>query len=374
MAAQTPGLYDDVTDYGHWRADSGWVSQERRPIEKLRTRAFALIDAVTLFQNNEYFTPQIEGYTLVGFVVRPTLGWQVHPKLALAAGLQALVYGGQDRAHHVWPTFSLVWDVTEHFNITMGTLPGVASHHLPEPVQEPEDQFTARPELGLQANIARPHLSGNLWVNWRQFIFLGDTIPEKFTAGVSLCFHPRGQRRVAYEMPLYAVFDHIGGQISNYPERMQSLANLGLEPALRVRVDGRFVRDVRVGLGAHLYHAMAGGDVRPFGDGRALRPAVTLRAKLFRAEVAYWAARNWYAPHGNFLFSSLSNYDTLSYTKRRSLLTAEAALCKNIARVARFTLQARAFFDTRDRHFDYAYGAAIALSMGYNRKGLGIRD
>lgn len=321
-------------------------------------------DAQTFFVNNEYFAPQVEGYTLVGFTLHPTATWQVHPRVSLTAGAQMLLYGGSDRFHHVWPTLTASWHVTPHFNIMMGTLPGPASHALPEPALNPEDQLTERPELGMQLNIRRPHLTGNVWVNWRHFIFRGDTVPERFTAGLSLRFHPREGR---FELPAWATFDHIGGQISNFPDTMQSTANVGVEPRVNLATHGRWTRRVTIGVHAMLYHAMAGASVRPFADGWGVMPHVALQARLFHADVAWWVARDFYAPHGNFLFGSVSNYDRCVYTRRRSLLTATAALVKDVGDVLRFTLQARALYDTRDGRFDYAYSALMVVTPGWHR-------
>ena len=317
------------------------------------------------FVNDEYFAPEVEGYTLVGYQIRPTVTFRRH-EFALIGGLQALQYGGMDKMHYVRPFFAAAWDARPWLAIRMGCLEGPASHQLHDAVQDPELQLTEKPELGLQLSVRRPHLDAELWVNWRQFIFIGDTIPERFTAGIKADFHPgKGERRLAFELPASLVFEHIGGQISNYPDTMQSLANLTLSPSLVLRGSSAdsFLRRLSLSANIFGFHTMAGSDVRPFADGWALQPKVNLSAKHLLASVGFFHGHNFYAHRGNPLFWSISNYDASFYEANRNLLTFDAAFVANIGKWANFKLDFRGYHDTSASHFDYAYGMRIAVKL-----------
>lgn len=327
----------------------------------------ASVDAAFFFKNNEYFAPQVEGYTLVGYALRPTVEWRLASGLTLTAGLQALRYGGTSRARYVRPHFAAMWRATPWLSLQMGSLPGAASHPFHEAVQDPEEQLTDHPETGIQVWLSRPALRGSLWLNWRQFIFRGDTIPERFTAGASMLFAPRGGGQASFEMPFGLIFNHIGGQISDYPDTMQSTANLAVSPSLVLAGGDGFVRGVTFSLHLLAFHAMAGGEVRPFSDGYALSPEVRLSAKFLRAQLAWFHARDFYAPQGNPLFSSVSNYDAAYYGRRRDLVVFGASFVKPLGSVGRFALDFKGYLDAPDGRFDYSYGLTMVMTPGWGR-------
>lgn len=364
LMAQADGVFDDhVTPERYRVEDSSWCGLGVN------------VDANFFFKNNEYFAPYIEGYTLIGYQLRPTVGWRIHPKIVLTGGLQAMMYGGLDNAHYVRPHFAALWKANDWLSVQMGSLPGVASHPAHEAMQDPEGQITEKPELGLQLWISRPKLKGSVWLNWRQFIFIGDTIPERFSAGASMLFAPTPAKSGAsFEMPFVLIFNHIGGQISDYPQKMQSLANVSVAPSLVVRSSSwSFVQRLALTVHALGFHTMAGSEVRPFADGYALSPELSLKASYLQAALAFYHAHNYYAPHGNPLLSSLSNYDDDCYSENRNMLTFSASFVKAISRVARFSVDAKGYLDTDDSRLDYSYGMTMVLTPGLARRHAPIR-
>ena len=330
----------------------------------------ASADAVFFFKNNEYFADEVEGYTLIGYQLRPTLTWGT-PRLTITGGLQALQYGGSDKTAYVRPFFCGRWQANDWLSVHMGSLPGPASHQLHEAVQDTEAQLTEKPEVGVQLGIERPHLDGVVWLNWRQFISRGDTIPERFTVGIKLDFHPgqEGGAGASFRMPASLVFEHIGGQVSDFEEPMQSLANVTLSPTLVLRPDsGRFVHDVSISLNIFGFHTMAGEDVRPFTDGWAVSPEVSLRAKHLHANLAWFHGHDFFAMRGNPLYWSISDYKSDFYESNRDMLTFGASYVNKIADWARFAVDFRGYLDIPTARLDYYYGATMVLTPAINRR------
>ena len=352
-AAQSAGVFRDMVDDGRFAVpDEDWSL----------ILPSAAIDAVFFFKNNEYFAPAAEGYTLVGYQLRPTLTWG-RDHLAVTGGLQALRYGGMDKMSYVRPFAAVRWRPLWWLALQMGCLPGPASHFIHEVEQDPESQLTEKPELGLQVSLRRPRLSAEAWVNWRKFIFKGDTVPERFTAGIKALFRPGSERAADFSLPASLVFDHIGGQISDYDEPMQSLANVTLSPTLTLWPDsGRFVRAVSFALNAFAFHTMAGSEVRPFDDGWALCPEVALRAKHLEASVGYFHGHDFFAMRGNPLFWSVSNYDASFYEADRDLVTFGASFVTPVTSWGRFSLDFRGYHDVSRSRFDYSYGLTMVLT------------
>ena len=359
IRAQADGLFDDLAHAGRYEVED----------EDRFWNFGAGLDATFFFKNNEYFSPHIEGYTLVGYQVRPTLTYALLPDLTLTAGLQALRYGGTSSATYVRPHFAVKWQATEWLGVQAGSLPGLASHPQHEAIQDPEGQLTEKPEFGVQLWISRPRLRSSVWLNWRKFIFMGDTVPERFTAGVSLTLGSWSRSGSCFfSMPVSLAFDHIGGQISDYPDTMQSVANVGLSPTLNVERDHwRFVQRLSFSLHVLGFHAMAGSEVRPFSDGVAISPEARLTAKYLQANLAWYHANDFYAPHGNPLFSSVSNFDPAYYACKRDLVAFGASFVKALGGIGRFAFDAKGYFDARASRLDYSYGFTFVLTPGLCR-------
>lgn len=358
-AAQSAWLFEPMVADSRFAAGLGG----RQPFIPV-----ADLDAVFFFKNNEYFAPAAEGYTLPGYLVRPTLTWG-GDRLAITGGLQALQYGGMDKARHVRLFAAARWQAADFLSIQMGCLPGPASHAIHEAVQDPELQLTEKPELGLQLSVRRPRLTAEAWVNWRKFIFIGDTVPERFTAGVKAVIAPRSQSRAAFTLPASLVFEHVGGQISDYDEPMQSLANVTLSPTLTISSDSsRFVRSVAFAAHLFAFHTMAGSDVRPFDDGWAVNPEVRVVAKHLEAAVGYFHGHDFFSMRGNPLFWSISNYDAGFYEPNRDLLCLSAAFVTPMAGWGRFALDLRAYHDIPESRLDYSYGITMVLTPSSRRR------
>lgn len=351
--AQTPWLFEDMV------ADERFAA----PQHGLPILPAADLDAVFFFKNNEYFAPGAEGYTLPGFLLRPTLTWGGE-RLALTGGLQALRYGGLDDCRCVRLFAAARWQACYWLAIQLGCLPGPASHLIHEAVLDPEAQLTEKPELGLQVSIRRIWLTAEAWVNWRKFIFMGDTVPERFTAGIKAVVRPSWRM----SLPASLAFEHIGGQISDYDEPMQSLANLTLSPTLTLMPDSsRFLKSVSFSAHLFAFHTMAGSEVRPFEDGWAVSPEVRLLARHLEASVSYFHGHDFFAMRGNPLFWSVSNYDKAFYQPDRDLLCLSASFVARMSSWGRFSLDVRAYHDIPESRLDYSYGLTMVLTPSSRR-------
>lgn len=318
----------------------------------------------SFFKNDEYFGDYVEGYTLVGYMLQPSLVYYPTEDLMLEVGARMLQYGGQSDYDDINPVWKVAWRFNPHFVLTMGCIPSGVEHDLHEAMWDEEYQLTAEPEIGAHLRGEGRWLSGEVWIDWQQFIKRYDTIPEKFTAGVSFDIHPSAtDARWKYEMPIRIIVSHIGGQISDYEERLQSLMNMSVEARLRrMYSESSFIREWRMALRGLLFYTMAGADERPFANGAAFNPEVSMRARWFDVGVQYFAARNYYALYGCPLYMSLSNYKESVYNEHRNMAIAEGNINWQAAGCMRFSVGAKLYYDVDARQTEYYYGFALALS------------
>lgn len=317
---------------------------------------------MNFFKNDEYFSDYIEGYTLVGYKLQPSLVYYLKKNICFELGAQILQYGGTDRYDRVYPMASVLWQISDAWQTKMGMIDGHLAHRLHESMWDDERQLTDKPEIGLQLSAHKSCLDAEVWMNWQQFIKRGDTIPEKFTFGASLDFHPTNGRTRGWEikMPIRLLVSHIGGQISDFSERMQSLAN----GSLSVVVSKYFGEQSRIywDLNGQFFHAMVDGDVRPFSDGTALYPRMGCRWKYLDVNVGYWYAKNYFSLYGNYEYMSLSNYDSAVYCKRRKMLTMVADFLYKSQGVLSFALGAKGYYDTDASVLEYNYHIDLVIT------------
>ena len=316
------------------------------------------------FKNDEYFGDYVEGYTLVGYMLQPSIVYYPAANLSLEVGARMLQYGGDDSYDKVAPVLTVQWRMNPHFTVAMGAIPGGMHHTLHEAMWDDEYQLIGMPEIGAHVRGEAAAISGEVWINWQQFIKRYDTIPEKFTAGIAFDYHPsQSGAGWKFEMPLRIIVSHIGGQISDYEERMQSLCNGSLEARLRrVYPDVSFVREWHAALRGLFFYTMAGADVRPFANGAAFNPEVGLDARWFDLTLSYFAARNYYSLYGNPLYMSLSNYKEDVYNVHRNMAIVEGNINWTITPAARFSVGGKGYYDPDAQQMEYYYGFNLVLT------------
>lgn len=334
------------------------------------------VSDINFFKNNEYFSDYIEGYTLVGYRLQPSLAYYLYKPdpnstdgaITLEVGCHILQYGGTDKYDKVFPVATAQWQINRNLTMIMGTIDGHIGHSLPESMWEPERQIVDKPEMGVQMKLQKRDFGGELWLNWQQFIKRYDTIPEKFTVGIRADYEPSINSQLHFRVPVRVLMSHIGGQISDFTERMQSLANGSVSLQLgMVRQSMKSERRMYVDLEWQFYHAMVDKGVRPFSDGYALYPKVCYENRWGRRSsidiaVGYWRAKNYFSLYGNPSFMSLSNYKVDIYSKRRDMLTYAIDYSYAMGEMLRFSIGSKGYFDTRENQFDYSYNISLILT------------
>ena len=82
-------------------------------------------------------------------------------------------------------------------------------------------------EDGFQFTTDNDHFFNDTWLSWENYISKGDTTREIFTFGESFRYTIiTFSRFIEFEIPVQIQFKHFGGQISNYPEHVETLFNM----------------------------------------------------------------------------------------------------------------------------------------------------
>ena len=300
------------------------------------SRITLCIDNLHFFVDNEYAASRVDGYTLPGFVLRPRVEWRVEERVKVAAGVHWLHYWGNqsfpnetlegwnsaDSSHsplHLLPWLQARVDFTPWLTAVFGSLDNNEGHHLPLPLYNPERQYAADPETGVQLLMDHRAVQADLWVDWRNYIWNHSPEQERFAAGFSV----RGRLHLGDNwelyLPLHGVLLHNGGEgvtDTTLPvrSRMNGAAGIGVSATLGnldIAAEGYLMgyynnrgensTPVRDSLG---YMVSPGMDFR---SGWGFYPVLKAGYKGWHLEASYWQGKRFVPLLGCYHFSNISS-------------------------------------------------------------------
>lgn len=332
------------------------------------TRANQLIfelDNHNFFKNDEYFGVSAEGYTLLGYRLEPALTYYAGKRLQFKAGVSALKYHGRESFAEVAPVLSARIQLSSRLEMIMGSLQGNVHHQLAEPLYDSEWQYVKPVENGLQFLYEGKRLWADVWLNWEQFIQVGDTFPEILTFGLSTRSHllksGSGWNLTA---PVQMLVRHTGGQIDEGDIPMQTTVNtlLGIEAS---RQTGGFLNTL-TWFGSWLgYSDVTDSNALGINKGHAFYTGLKSEGNKGVALLGYWDAHHFIAPKGSPLFQSVSAYDKTSVIPNRQLITGKLAFFKTFQKKIRFSVMVEGYYDLPNAQFDYAYGLHLTFTPDF---------
>ena len=303
---------------------TGYISGQTTGDKKPEAGDLSLrIKSLNFIEDNEFFNPIVEGYTLLGFFFQPELVYTPSSKVSLRAGAHILKYYGTEKFSQIRPVFSTTLYFSEKTSLTVGTLSGPDKHHFLDPHFYSERQYNEYVEDGIQLTHVNDHIFTDTWISWENYIFKGDSTREQFTFGESFRYTSSPIADfIGIEVPVQLQLKHRGGQISDYPQQMQSFINLAA--GLRVNFDLAEKKFGQIGLEylQFVNQSREGDTTLGISHGNASWIRLLYTFKSLRFETGYWNAYNYYAPNGNPIYGSVSDY-------KPGLIIHERRLFKN---------------------------------------------
>jgi hypothetical protein len=322
------------------------------------------IKNINFVKDNEYSSPVIEGYTLVGFFFQPELVFSPSGKITLHAGTHLLKYSGSKRFSQVRPVFSASMNLSEKTILTIGTLSGSDRHRLFDPHFNSERLYNAFAEDGLQLTTSNDHIFNDTWLNWENYIFKGDSTREIFTFGESFKYTTSTIAGfLQFEIPVQLQFKHFGGQISNYPQPVETLFNFA--SGLRVNFNLAQKRYGQAGIEylRFINNQLNGESQSGISHGYASWIKLHYTYKSIYIGGGYWKAHNFFAPNGNNIYGSVSDYQPDVVVPERKIITNCFYL--NILPETYFKLffGVDTYYDVSLKRLDYS----VALHMNFDK-------
>ncbi|WP_234408561.1 hypothetical protein [Marinilabilia salmonicolor] len=321
---------------------------------------------INFVKNNEYKNKFAWGHTLIGYGIQPTLMYYAGEHLRLRAGVFLQQYSGLNYYSEVRPVLSAHLRVSPSFDLIMGSLKGHIHHDVIEPLFDTERQYKRPVENGIQFLIDRPWLDMDVWVDWEQFVQVGDDFPEWFTAGVSATLQPTDTTGRLWQLniPLNMMAVHRGGEVSNYPERVQTSMNLAAGVLLNRKLEGTLKN---AGIFAY---AMNYGNLNDAGQlgvnsGYAWYGGITANTRRTNLMVGYFYGHDFVALRGGGMFQSVSPIRNNVYIPTRQLVTMKIGYNRVFLKKIKFSFLFEGYYDIPDARFDFAPGIQLVFSPSF---------
>ncbi len=342
------------------------------------------IKSISFVKNNEYFNPigaskfilmsslpgyvdkseWIEGYTLLGYFFQPELVFSPSEKVTISAGGHFLKYSGTRKFSQIRPVFSTSINLSEKTTLTIGSLSGSDKHQLFDPHFSTERFYKDYVEDGFQLTSSNDHIFNDTWLSWENFIFKGDSTREVFTFGESFKYTSATIAKLfRIEIPVQVQFKHYGGQISNYPEHVETYFNFAT--GLRINT---IPADSRFGHAGIEYLKFINNEfpVRSasvVSKGKAYWVRLHYTYKAFNIGVAYWRAHNFYAPNGNEIYASVIDPHSDYILHNRRIITNSFSLNMFPESYVELFLGLETYYDIDVKRMDNA----ITLHLNFNK-------
>ncbi|MFO7620332.1 MAG: hypothetical protein R6W81_03590 [Bacteroidales bacterium] len=320
-------------------------------------------------KNNEYSNPIVEGYTLIGYFLQPELVYTPSSKFSLGIGAHMLRYSGAEKFSALRPVVSARYNFARNAALTMGSLGGSDSHRMLDPHFSSERIYTGWAEEGIALSFRGDKLFNDTWLSWENFIFRGDSVREVFTFGESLKYSSSLISDIfRFEIPLQVQFRHYGGQISDYPEPVETYFNLATGARVNIDIAGKRYGTAGFEYSLFLSNELTGKSTIGLSSGNAEWFRLNYGLRNLQIEIGYWIAHNFYAPNGNPIFSCVSDYNEGSIIPDRRIATGSVNL--TIIPESFFHLFAGldAWYDTKLKRLDTAVALHLRLDRFFGRR------
>jgi hypothetical protein len=311
-----------------------------------------------------YFNPDIEGYTLIGDFIQPSLVYYPYSKLSIRAGAHFLKYSGVGKLSEIKPVLSVKYDFSEKTSVTFGSLDGCENRKMMDPLFDFERMYINNSESGFEFISKHDHITNYTWLDWEHFIFAGDTERETINFGESFRYSSdKLFDKFNIAVPVQFLIRHRGGQISNYSERMETFMDAGA--GINIDYDLNYSKGYK--LGADLIHFIyydntPDGAILSFKQGYADWMKLHFTTKNLGVEMAWFKSHNFYAPLGNLVYSSISGFTGKTILADRSLLSCSTSLNILKLKYLEFYLGIDFYYDLNIKEL---YNAA-ALHLKFN--------
>jgi hypothetical protein len=314
-------------------------------------------------KNNEYFGPYTEGITYIGSILQPEVTLALSNNFSISGGWYFRQFYGKESFDQSLPVIRASYTFSPCSQLIIGQLEGQLQHGFIEPIYSTDNYFTKKPEYGVQLLINRAKLHTDLFMDWEKFLSPGESSQEVITGGLlaSYALNNLNEHR-GLSGQFQSLIHHFGGQVDNSDKPLQSRANVvaGLQ---YVFVPGYMVLD-RLTLNSYYIQALelSQSNTIPFESGFGLHNTVTIENKWARLSTGWFHGEYFFAPLGDYLFQSISQFNDWYRGEKRDLITSKLLIAHQVLKGVDLGIRFESYYDIQRKSNDFSYGLNISVN------------
>lgn len=314
--------------------------------------------------NNEFFNDVVEGYTLIGYHITPTLQYHFSKNIKIEAGVHLLQYSGLDKFSTIAPVYRASYQKND-FSFILGTLYGTANHRLSDPMYFFEQYFTSNLENGVQAIWMKERFELDVWLDWRNFIFLNDSTQEQLTAGISSEVSPVKSDNWKVSFPISLLLNHRGGQIDTSSNRMLTAMNYGLGINVGHYFDSKIISGVEADVQYLGFIDNSPTVESIYDNGMGILSEVRIKRNESFLQLGYWYGNQFLSLQGHPMYQCESVKGDEFNKSERNLLTGKIFYSKSIYKGIYIGLMGEFFYDLESQNIDHTMGVTLLIKHDF---------
>jgi hypothetical protein len=325
------------------------------------------IDNCNFIKNNEYFTDFADGYTLIGYFIKPRVVYKANEKVNFYIGIHLQKYFGTKKFDEFEPVFTVEYMPNKNITLVFGELYGTTNHNLPNIVLNNEHYFIRNSENGIQLIFDNKRIKSDTWLDWRQFIFKNSPFPEALLFGTANKFNIINYRNKHFlDIHISAVASHIGGQINSSNDPVETIMNTQSGIEYKFNLNNKFLENIK--LFGHLISAI---DASPekrlsYENGYGLLSGIELSNKILDLKLQNWYGNKFFSKLGDPMFQSIPIKPDAHNQAKRLFTTAHIFWTKEAFDFLKIGAGADLYYDVKNSHLDYSFGVYIKTNLNFN--------
>ncbi|MFW5781041.1 MAG: hypothetical protein ACOCXD_00565 [Bacteroidota bacterium] len=323
------------------------------------------INTSGFFRNNEYFNEIVDGYTLAGTFMTPAVSYHPTGETRIDAGVHMLYHPGMKGFKKIMPVFSFRYQFSKSGELIIGKLEGAEKHGLLPQLLNPERTYLQGYENGLQVRFNAGYFHSDVWLNWENYIFTGDTTQEVFTQGTSTGVKLLENKNTRLVIPVQTMAVHRGGQINETNKNISTLFNLATGVDIDFLTGGESIESIGVDFLFFGYVDLSPAKLQAFENGTGMYVGLGTTGERLELDLGYWYGNRFIAPGGEEIYQSVSYKNAGLVDPYRGLGVIKASYGIPVGEGLQFGLFTGGFYDLSGKLFDYYYGLHLFFSRRF---------
>lgn len=320
--------------------------------DSIATNHFGLtVENLNFVRNTEYQSRLIEGETLLGFQLMPTVQYRAYENVQFSGGVFLKKDFGNNAFDKISPVFTVDIKQKKH-EFLLGTIKGSTTHGLIEPLYSFDRLVKNRLENGLQHIYKSNRIKTDAWLDWETMIYTGSPFREQFTAGFSGEYSMIKKEKFVWSFPVQMLVHHRGGEIDASPLPVETQFNFAYGTKIKMPLADSLIDFIEIQGYLTYYEDQSSVPADSFIDGLGQYVSILFQKKNVGIMFNYWDAHQFQATNGDVVFQSLSTQNSkyvFNYRKMAQVrLLYEKEVYPNFFFVGRFNMMYDFHQKTRD--------------------------